>query len=107
MTDPYPYDLEEGDYDVEEYEFDEAWLKPFLYERQDDIVWEYFRITIPSDVWDESQPDYRARMDDTAILNVRESATTWRIPANWWVDRWEGDDAIVVRLSSIHGERHA
>lgn len=91
----------------EDEEFGEPVLYPFAKERQGDRVLEKFWVDIPSDVFDEDDPEYDARMANLAIDQVRAQAPDYRMPANWWVEKWVGDVALVVRESRATPEELA
>lgn len=88
-------------------EDDEPYIKPFCAERYGTTILEKFQVNVPADAFDPDDPEYQNKMDDWAITVAWESTPDWRIPAEWWVERWDGDDAIVVRAANASPEEIA
>ena len=78
-------------------DFSDHIVKPYRTTYHGDLVYEFFRSNVPSDLHDDTEPDYQEQQDDYAIYQAREQAPDWCIPADWRVVRWDGNDAIVLR----------
>jgi len=85
-------------------ESDDETIYPYRTLYKDGYVREFFRSNVPSDLYDSFQENYEGEMRDYAIYQTREQASTYRIPCNWQVLRWEGEDAIVLRTARMTQE---